>query len=306
MRLETRPVSLLEGPVAVERVGRLLALGMLELPDVTADGQHFSELSGLAWDDDDGVLYAVSDNGALFRLRPRFRDGRLAGLELLGAARLREADGTAVQGDRADSEGLDVLNGRNGRTGDAELVVSFERLPRIARYRPDGVLIGDYRLPAPLDAPAAYRGRNSMLESVCVDDALGVLTVPEWPLRGEPETSTRIHGLDGRSWVHGLAGPHRISAIECLGHRRLLVLENAFTVLDRSVTLRLVTLTGDGSQGSVTAAETAAVLDAARRHRIDNFEGLTRHTGNRFFMVSDDNGLLVQRQLLLYFELADP
>jgi hypothetical protein len=33
------------------------------------------------------------------------------------------------------------------------------------------------------------------------------------------------------------------------------------------------------------------------------FEGLTRHRGQRFFMVSDDNRRTLQSTLLVYFEL---
>ncbi len=51
--------------------------------------------------------------------------------------------------------------------------------------------------------------------------------------------------------------------------------------------------------------ETAVVLDSGKGHQIDNFEGLARHRGNRFFLVSDDNDLFLQRSLLMYFELLD-
>jgi hypothetical protein len=50
--------------------------------------------------------------------------------------------------------------------------------------------------------------------------------------------------------------------------------------------------------------ETVALMDTAQGYQIDNSEGLTRHKGNRFFMVSDNNDLFVQRTLLLYFELT--
>jgi hypothetical protein len=60
------------------------------------------------------------------------------------------------------------------------------------------------------------------------------------------------------------------------------------------------------SDGSPTEAvvETRS-LDSGKGHQIDNFEGLARHRGNRFFLVSDDNDLFLQRSLLMYFELLD-
>ena len=304
--LETRPVLLMERPGGAEIVGRLHGLGMLELPDITVDGLRFSQLSGLAWDDDDGILYAISDKGALFHLRPVIREGRLTGLQLLKAVPLKEVDGKPLKGRRADSEGLDILKGRNGRKGDAELVVSFERFPRIVRYRPDGTVIGEYPLPTPLNDRNSYRDNNKMLESVCVDEKLGALTMPEDPLVNERLGYNRIFRVAGGSWLIPATGEFRPSAIECLGNNRVLILERDFgRLLGRAVALRIATLVGDGTAESVATVETVALMDTAQGYQIDNFEGLTRHKGNRFFMVSDNNDLFVQRTLLLYFELVE-
>ena len=213
-------------------------------------------------------------------------------------------DGKPLKGRHADSEGLDILKGRNGRKGDAELVISFERFPRIVRYRTDGTLIGEYPLPAPLNDRKSYRDNNKMLESVCMDEKLGVLTMPEEPLVNERPGYNRVFSITGGSWLIPTTGEFRPSAIECLGNNRVLILERDFgRLLGRAVALRIATLVGDGGE-SVAAVETVALLDTAQGYQIDNFEGLTRHKGNRFFMVSDNNDLFVQRTLLLYFELA--
>ena len=191
---------------------------MIELPELTVNGLRLSQLSGLAWDDDNGILYAISDKGALFHLRPVIREGRLTGLQLLKAVPLKEADGKPLKGRRADSEGLDILKGRNKRKGDAELVVSFERSPRIVRYRPDGTVISEYPLPAPLNDRKAYRDNNKMLESVCVDEKLGVLMMPEDPLVKERPGYNRVFRIAGGSWLIPATGQFRPSAIECLGN----------------------------------------------------------------------------------------
>src|SRR3989344_4032244 len=240
--LETRPVLLTERPGGAEIVGRLHGLGMLELPDITVDGLRFSQLSGLAWDDDDGILYAISDKGALFHLRPVIRKDKLVGLQLLKAVPLREADGKLLKGRRADSEGLGILKGRNGRKGDAELVISFERFPRVVRYRPDGTVISEYPLPTPLNDRKSYRDNNKMLESVCVDEKLGVLTMPEEPLVNERPGYNRVFSIAGGSWLIPSTGEFRPSAIECLGNSRVLILERDFgSLLGRAVALRIAT-----------------------------------------------------------------
>jgi hypothetical protein len=46
-----------------------------------------------------------------------------------------------------------------------------------------------------------------------------------------------------------------------------------------------------------------ARFDSGEGWVINNFEGLTRTQGNRFFMVSDNGGMQLLPTQLLYFEL---
>ncbi|MEK6550261.1 MAG: esterase-like activity of phytase family protein [Pseudomonadota bacterium] len=283
-------------------------LGMLELPAVSRDGLKLSQLSGLAWDDDDGILYAISDKGVLFHLRPVFHNGSLTGLTLLRAVALRDASTQkAIRGRLSDSEGLDILNGRNGQRGDAVLLVSFERMPRIVRYRPDGTPLGELPLPKALKDPGDYRGGNRMLESVCHDPALGVLTAPELPLAGRPGAEGTLYALDGREWRYRRASSDaRLVAMECLGQGRVLLLENRFGRLTGTTHVYLRRLNLPAKPGAEPVEEELlTVFDRAHGYQLDNFEGLARHRGNRFFLVSDNNDLFVQRTLLLYLEIGE-
>lgn len=305
--LETRQVTLSQNLKAGDRTGRLHFLGMLELPDVTHEGVRMSQLSGLAWDDDEEILYALSDKGGLFHLQPQFRDGKLAGVKLLRSLTLREP-GTdkPLRGWRIDAEGLDIVNGHNGRKGDAELIISMERVPQVTRYRPDGYAIARLTPPAPINNADAFRNPNMMLEAVCKDSAHGVLTMPEVPLTNERKGYNRLFSLDGPSWYYPVAPGDRITAMECLGDGAVMVLhQNYQNPLGRIVTtLKRVQLTSGSSNQSLTP-ETIVALDNEQGFQIDNFEGLARHKGNRYFMVSDNNDIFIQRSLLMYFELLD-
>ncbi len=303
------PVAMSEAVSDSATFGRLRPRGMLQLPSFYVGDIRFSQLSALAWDDDDDILYALSDKGFLFHLRPIFENGALIGVTLLKAVHLTELNGKPLKKLRADSEGLDILNGRNGIKGDAELLVSFERRPRIMRYRPDGKALGELPLPAALAEPSNYHAANEMLESVCADPMLGVLTAPEMPLKNEPVDSTHIFSLSGKSWRYPATKGFGISAMECLGDGRVLVLERSFGHFfgRNAVALKQTTLPATPKSGELLHVTDIATLDLAAGHRIDNFEGLARHKENRFFMISDDNDLFVQRTLLLYVELpAEP
>lgn len=303
LRLDTRPVPLSEDADA--GFGALRPLGMIEILSRRFSEGSLSQLSGLAWDDDDGFLYAVTDKGRLFHLRPEFKDGRLVGLEGLKTFPLLDLNtGKRFRGPRADSEGLDILNGRNGIPGDAELVISFERQPRLVHYRPDGTPLGEIPLPEILKQTNLYASGNRMLEAVCHDPALGYLTAPESPRRDEPEGFTRLYSHNGKAWLYPVQDGSYLSALECLGNKQVLVLERDFgRRLGRTVaTLRLADLSSP-PRGKPVPVRTLTTLSVADGHLIDNFEGLARHREQRFFTVSDDNDLFFQRTLLLYFEL---
>ncbi|MBI3571387.1 MAG: esterase-like activity of phytase family protein [Gammaproteobacteria bacterium] len=305
--LETRQVALSQNIKIGDRIGRIRFLGMLELPDITRNGVRLSQLSGLAWDDDDGILYAISDKGGLFHLRPEFDGDFLSGVKLARAVPLPELGSSKpLKWSRADAEGLDILNGRNGRKGDAELIISFERTPRIVRYHPDGHAIGEYPLPEPLNDAKNYVNTNKMLESVCVDPSLGIITAPEEPLKNEQSGYTHLFSLSSKSWRYPIAPGDRLTAMECLGQGEVILLQQTYLHAfgQISVTLKRVRLTS-GPSSEPLNPETLVTLDSQQGFQIDNFEGLARHRGNRFFMVSDNNDLFVQRTLLMYFELLD-
>ncbi len=301
--LQARTIDLCESAPACERIGKLRLLGALALPSRSVNRLRFSGLSSLAWNDDDNLLYALTDHGALLSLRPSFRNGQLVDVTLLHAAALIDpVTRKPVKWRRSDAEGLDILNGRNGRKGDAELIVSFEGAPRIARYRPDGRFIADEPLSGPLHNIRNYR-YNKMLEAVCIHPREGVLTTSEEPLNNETGTA-RLYRADGSAWrfVPGRGG---IVALECLPDGDVLVMERDYSTftLRFIITLRRLHLPPGTPPDSLLPAETLATLDSHQGLQIDNFEGLARHRGNRFFMVSDDNDVFVQRTLLVYFEL---
>lgn len=305
--LETRQVALSQKEKTGDRIEGMRFLGMLELPEIKHDGMRLSQLSALAWDDDDEILYALSDKGTLFHLQPRFEGDFLTGIKLLRALPLRElGSDKPLRGWRIDAEGLDIVKGRNGRRHDAELIISLERVPEIMRYRPDGYAVGRHTLPASINEAGSFRDPNKMLEAVCVDSVLGVLTMPEVSLKNEREGYNRIFSIAGASWPYPSAPGDRITAMECLGQGEVLVLQqNYHNPFGRVIViLKRVRLPSPPTSESLNP-ETIVTLDSRDGYQIDNFEGLARHRGRRFFMVSDNNDLFVQRTLLMYFELLD-
>lgn len=283
-----------------DSIGKIRFLGMLQLPPANINGARLAELSDLAWDEDEQVLYAVSNKGVLFWLRPQFVDGALRDVNVIRAYPLYELDNKKrLVGRRADAEGLDIVNGDNGRRGDSELLISFERISRIVSYRTNGAALREHKLPPALSRDR-FRGDNKSLEAVAYHPLLGVLTAPELPLKGTAPGTTHIYALNGKRWTYPLAEDSSVVSLKASGKRAAMVLERSFTPIYGRIVINIkeATLNADGS----SAVRTLATLDSRDGLLLDNFEGLAHHRGRRYFVVSDNNSMFFQRTLLLYFE----
>lgn len=282
-------------------------LGSVVLDSAPIDGQPLGGLSGLAWDEDDARLYALSDRGRLFHLRPRFEGGRLVGVDVAAVYRLRDAAGRPLQGRRADAEALVARRTDNAKKGDSLLAVAFERDPRISHFTATGRFVDARALPAQLRDESRYAAPNKSLESLAWLPHTGYVTAPERPLAGAAPGIIDIFALDGRRWRYPLADTPNASlvAMEALPDGSLLTLERGHGLMYLPIinTLRVTRLGATG--GAATLAVTSvAVLDSSLGWSVDNFEGLARRRGLEFFMVSDDNFNELQKSLLVYFSLT--
>ncbi|MCB1741135.1 MAG: esterase-like activity of phytase family protein [Gammaproteobacteria bacterium] len=279
--------------------------GAIKINPVEIDGLRVAGLSALAYDEDEDILYAASDRGVLFHFRPLVRDGHLRDLVGLAAYRLQDP-GARAPGVGSDAEGMEIVNGRNGQRGDARLVVSFERQPRVLLFTPQGRVDGRLVLPPGLDRNRYFRNRNAGIESITLHPRHGWLAAPEKAKSAEGAQIVPLRTLDGRnSWPYRLADEPNAAlvALEAWPDGRLLALERAYGPLYLPIvnTLRLVRLAE--TNGAAPSIETVARFDSSRGWLADNFEGLTRYKAQDFFIVSDDNENILQANLLVYLEL---
>ncbi len=274
------------------------------LPSQTIQGVQLSELSGLAWDADEQLLYAISDKGRLFHFRLRITGNHIDEVSAVYAANLTDLEGERVKKGRRDSEGLTVINANNGKHGDTQLVISFEGDPRIIRFTPQGQAIKNITLPPTLNNIRQYRYGNNGLESVTFHPRYGFLTAPELPLRGQEKNIHTIYAMNGQRWFFPAypADNSGISALETLPDGNLLVLERAWSGLLSPLTVSLRYL--DMQHCSAKKLCPVRNLQVLSSHLfIDNYEGLTHIKGNQYLMVSDDGDETLLTTTLALFTL---
>jgi hypothetical protein len=284
-------------------------LGALRLVSDPSHGSAVHDLSGLAWDQDEQVLYAVSDQGYLAHLYPKFTAGILTGVELRTTYSLRDGAGRPLKGRNADTEDLAIRNSTNGKRGDTELIVSFEQKPRVLGFQPNGAYLHAYPLPEPLSDINAYQDPKDALEALALHPEFGLLTAPMRPLVSAAQGVFTLYALDGRQWRYpSIDTQHSdLVSLETMPNGSLLALERKYEGFFRPVVfaVRRIQLTPGSKDGSMLPVQDIVRFDTSDGWAIDNFEAIAGHQGNRFFMVSDDNESAIQKTLLLYLEILE-
>ena len=207
----------------------------------TKAGEKISELSGISWDADENILYAVSDEGKLYHLALTIKDNDIRAVHVISEYPLLNRQEKPLKKKWRDSEGLSTLYHNNGKSGDTELIVSFEGKPRVVRFTPQGKYRGEVKLPAKLWRKKSYRNKNKALESVTVHPSLGVITAAEFPLKGKKKTNQTLYAASGKSWdfTTALAKNSAVTGLEVLPNGNILVLERAWAGIKNPVVITL-------------------------------------------------------------------
>jgi len=276
-------------------------LGVLQLKSQIDPEQRLTEISGVAWDNDEQKLILLSDRGFIINTKPVFSGNNLNGLNLISHHTLKDRKNKKLKGSSSDSEGLALLNSNNNRFNDTELIVSFERKPRIVRYTTEGKLIKQETLNNSLNNIKNYKGANKALEAITEHEQFNIITGPERPLKNNTD-SLSFHNLSTKEWLFKPDNQNHGSLVglTTLPNNQVVALERSFPGIFAGVTnvIHLITL-----NKNTIKQEQLLKLRPSDGYFNENFEGISWHKKNRFFMVSDDNDNPFQRSLLIYFEI---
>ena len=250
------------------------------------DGIKVTEISDLAFMDK--KLYGVSDQGYLYTFKLDIQNKKIKTIKPLKAMRLSGKKGKVFKNSKRDAEGLCAIG--------KELLISFERKPRIGIFGFDGREIKKADIAKKLLHIENYRGKNKALESVIYTKKYGVVTAPELPLKTQKISFHTIFTQKKGNFSFFSKGC--ITSLEFIDEDKVLVLLREYSYMTRHliVTLLSVNLLDE-------RVDVLLKMDSQKGWHIDNFEGLTKVGKNLYLMVSDDNESIFQKTLFVLFEL---
>lgn len=277
-----------------------VTLSQIGIPNMSPTGIQVSELSALAWDQDEQLLYALSDKGILFHFRIKVEKNKILSADVVYAVHLLPNEDSAALHREFDTEGLALNNANNGLLGDTELIAASERTHHLIYLTPVGEILRKLDVFSPLDNSLGYQGVNKGLEAIAYHADHGVLTAPEVPLKGRPQWMHSIYAAQGEWSFLKYSKESRLKAIEVLPDGNLMVLERTkpkFASAKKSylTNLQYVNLR-DCLPGKPCQASKMTVLPKVT----DNIEGLAYMNERQFLMVSDHSGENAQGGKLLF------
>ncbi|MGB1799213.1 MAG: esterase-like activity of phytase family protein [Gammaproteobacteria bacterium] len=296
-----RPLQLTSAQIENLQKKNFNLLGALQLKSAVSPDQRLMEFSGIAWDNDEQSLILLSDRAFIVHAKPVFTENKLTDLLFTSYHRLLDKKGKALRYKPSDSEGLALINSRNNLNNDTELLISFERVPRVLRYTTDGKFLSEEKINNELNDIKNYESENKSMEAITFHEKYKIITGPERAL--DKNSTLSLHNLDKKEWLFSAESKEHSSLVglTTLPNNQLIALERIFPGVFAGVTniIHLITLNDDSLE-----QQRLVKLNPEDGFN-ENFEGISWHKDNHFFMISDDNENLFQRSLLLYFEIPE-
>ena len=250
------------------------------------DGLKVTEISDLTYID--RVLYGVSDQGFLYLFNLKIKNKKIKKLVLKKAFALKTKKGKRFKHKKRDAEGLEHIG--------KDLLISFERVPRIAKFSLNGRKIKDMKIDKKLLDINSYRSPNKALESLAYSKKYGIITAPELPLRGTDICEHTLFSQKKGRFEFNACGS--ITALEFIDKDNIMVLLRDYSYVTGRLVITLLSMDLNSAKSKILLK-----MDSKKGWNIDNFEGLTKISNNLYLIVSDDNDSIFQKTLFVLFEL---
>jgi uncharacterized protein YjiK len=223
--------------------------------------KNVEEVSDLAYDKKESILYAISDKGVLYHIELSDKKAKV-----IKSKKLKLQEKTK----KIDVEGLTLKDGK--------LLISFERKPKIAIFNKKGKEKEILKLPKELDDIDDYIGENKMLEALAYNKKYGVITAKQ-----NNDTNYHVvYNLDGK--ICKFEKSEDLSAFEFIDDDNILTIERKIKKDEvKNLYIKKVDLSNGCKSKTILKLK-------SKKAKLYNYEGITKLDKNKFMIVNDNGG----------------
>ena len=266
---------------------KFMGITILDTKELKFENSDVKELSALAYKND--IVYALGDKGFLYHFDVKIKNQKIKKFKLRKVFKLKNKNKKRLKKQERDSEGIALV-------GD-DILISFEKKPRVTRFSKKGIKKKDEKINKALRDIKNYKGENKALEALAYSEKYGIITAAELPLKG---TNKNTHTLYAQETEWKFPKQGSITSLEFMSKNTLMILQRKFNNFTRQRVITISQLNLKTNRYKILAK-----FDTRDGWNIDNFEGLTKVSKNKYLMISDDNGSFLQKTLLVLFEVSE-
>jgi uncharacterized protein YjiK len=228
------------------------------------------EVSDLAYDKQEDILYAISDKGVLYHIKLGNKKAKVIEskkLKLIEKSKKIDVEGFALK--------------------DNKLVISFERNPKISIFNTKGKEKDILKLPKEIDNIDDYIGENKMLEALAYNKKYGIITAKQ----NSNDKYHTVYSLSGT--ICKFQKDEDLSAFEFLDEDNIITIERKIKKdKAKNLYIKKVNLSKNCKSKNLLKL-------TAKEAKLFNYEGITKLDKNRFIIVND-NGSKDDTYLIIF------
>jgi hypothetical protein len=275
----------------------IILSGAVKIKPSSDENKKAREMSGIAWDNDEEILYGISDDGYIVHMELSIsEDNILKDIEILTTYRLKDESGNDRKELDADAEGITLDNANNKIKGDTILNLVLDKPARAERFSNTGNFIGSLELPAKLNELSL--NQSFEINAVAGNSDSGYIFL----------TKERVADKNHLVFMNSDEG-HEIAldnneSINIVGADYLE--DDGLYILDRNyISIWQPIIYCIRYINKNMNIKDIACFNRKDGWNLDNFETITHYKDKYFLIMSDDGESFFQKTLLVMIKIND-
>jgi len=275
----------------------IILSGAVKINPSNDENQKAREMSGIAWDNDEQILYGISDDGYIVHMKLSISENNiLKDIEILATYKLKDESGNDRKEPDADAEGITLDNANNNIKGDTILNLVLDKPARAERFSNTGKYIESLELPGRLKELSLNQAFE--INAVAGNSESGYIFLTKERVADKSHLLFMNADEEHEITLDNNASINIVGA-DYLEDDGLYILDRNYISIWQPVIYCIRHIDKNRRIKDI------ACFNRKDGWELDNFETITHYKDKYFFIMSDDEENFFQKTLLVMFKIND-